>query len=98
MKSNKLQKWIILAMIIWSCQSDKSHIKLTEGNEPQAIIYTDSTTKYTKPFISDLPTIGLLMYDGVLQSEVIATSDVFAKLTIEGKQLFNVITIAESDH
>lgn len=38
----------------------------------------------------------LLMYDGVLQSEVIAASDVFAKPTEDGKQLFNVVSIAET--
>ncbi len=36
------------------------------------------------------------MYNGVLQSEVIATSDVFAKPTEDGQQLFNVISIAET--
>ena len=36
------------------------------------------------------------MYNGVLQSEVVATSDVFAKPTEDGEQLFNVITIAEN--
>ena len=55
-----------------------------------------SKSAYTKPFKSELPTIGLLMYDGVLQGEVIATSDVFAKLTKTGEQLFNVVTIAEN--
>lgn len=37
------------------------------------------------------------MYNGVLQSEVIATSDVFAKQSEDGKQLFNVVSIAEND-
>ncbi|MDO6802887.1 DJ-1/PfpI family protein [Wenyingzhuangia sp. 1_MG-2023] len=45
----------------------------------------------------ELPTIGLLMYNGVLQSEVIATSDVFSKPSKKGKQLFNVITISETE-
>ena len=36
------------------------------------------------------------MYDGVLQSEVVATSDVFGKPTEAGEQLFNVVTIAET--
>lgn len=36
------------------------------------------------------------MYNGVLQSEVVATSDVFSKPTQKGKQLFNVITIAKT--
>ncbi|WP_317166908.1 DJ-1/PfpI family protein [Winogradskyella schleiferi] len=43
-----------------------------------------------------MPTIGLLMYNGVLQIEVIATSDVFAKPSADGKQLFNVVSIAET--
>lgn len=57
----------------------------------------DTVPQHHKPFDANLPTIGLLMYDGVLQSEVVATSDVFAKPTEDGKQLFNVITIAETD-
>ncbi len=44
----------------------------------------------------DLPTIGLLMYDDVLTTELTAPTDVFTKLTEDGKQLFNVITIAET--
>lgn len=38
------------------------------------------------------------MYNGVLQSEVIATSEVFAKPTEDGKQIFNVVTIAEMEN
>lgn len=37
------------------------------------------------------------MYDGVLQSEVIASSDVFSKPDKDGNQLFNVVTIASND-
>lgn len=59
---------------------------------------TDTLTKHQRPFDEGLPTIGLLMYNGVLQSEVVATSDVFAKPSEGGKQLFNVITIAESEN
>src|SRR5690606_2737598 len=56
-------------------------------------------TKHLKPFKDYLPTIGLLMYNGVLQSEVIAASDVFSKPDgLEGKQLFNVVTIAETEN
>lgn len=57
----------------------------------------DTLTTHLKPFNSELPTIGLLMYNGVLQSEVIASSDVFSKPTEGGEQLFNVITLAETD-
>ncbi len=58
---------------------------------------SDSLGEYIKSLQPELPTIGLLMYDGVLQSEVIATSDVFSKPSENGDQLFNVITIAEDD-
>ena len=51
---------------------------------------------HLKPFREDLPTIGLLMYDGVLTTEVTAAADVFTKPTEEGEQLFNVLTIAET--
>ena len=60
------------------------------------MLASDTLTKHLKPFDPNLPTIGLLMYNGVLQSEVVATSDVFAKPTESGKQVFNVITIAET--
>ncbi len=58
---------------------------------------SDALPKHIKPFDSNLPTIGLLMYEGVLQREVIATSDVFAKPTEDGKKIFNVIAIAETE-
>ncbi|MDF9795974.1 transcriptional regulator GlxA family with amidase domain [Catalinimonas alkaloidigena] len=44
-----------------------------------------------------LPVIGLLMYEGVLTTEVTAPLDVFSKPSVEGEQLFNVITIAPTD-
>lgn len=56
----------------------------------------ETSAKHLKPFKKELPTIGLLMYDGVLTTEVTATADVFTKPTADGKQLFNVITIAET--
>jgi transcriptional regulator GlxA family with amidase domain len=36
------------------------------------------------------------VFDGVLTTEVTAAMDVFAKMSEDGKQLFNVFTIAES--
>ena len=86
---------IILLIFIASCNSNKSDNKENniENLNQQS---SDTLTKYLKPFKSELPTIGLLMYNGVLQSEIIATSDVFAKPTEKGEQLFNVITIAET--
>jgi putative intracellular protease/amidase len=55
-----------------------------------------SLTPKLKPLDPNLPIIGILMYDKVLMTELTAPMDVFAKYTEDGKQLFNVITIAEN--
>lgn len=47
-------------------------------------------------FNNDLPTIGLLAYDGVLMTEVTAPLDVFAKKDTVGNEVFNVVIIAET--
>ncbi len=88
---------LLLSIILASCNKDKTKAK---NNEAKLIEYkTDTLTKHLKPYRADLPTIGLLMYNGVLQSEVIATSDVFSKPDAsDGEQLFNVITIAETEN
>lgn len=83
---------VVFAIALSNCKTDKPDPK----PENQTIEKPDTLTTHLKPFKADLPTIGLLMYNGVLQSEVVATSDVFAKPTEDGKQLFNVITIAQT--
>lgn len=88
---------LILLISIVSCNSNKQDNKET-NTESQSQQSSDTLTKHLKPFKSELPTIGLLMYNGVLQSEIIATSDVFAKPTENGEQIFNVITIAETQN
>lgn len=50
----------------------------------------------TKPIDSQLPTIGLILYEGVLMTEATAPMDVFSKHTEDGAKLFNVVTIAET--
>lgn len=89
---------IFFSNIIISCNSNKS--KNTGDKQPnnESEKKTDTLTKHLKPFKTELPTIGLLMYNGVLQSEVIATSDVFSKPTEDGKQLFNVVSISETNN
>jgi transcriptional regulator GlxA family with amidase domain len=89
---------MIFATVLMSCDTDKSKTKIENPEFSTTERKTDTLTKHLKPFKSELPTIGLLMYNGVLQSEVIATSDVFAKPTKDGKQLFNVISIAETEN
>lgn len=49
-----------------------------------------------KPIAPDLPVIGILLFDKVLTTELTAPMDVFTKYSEAGKQLFNVIVIAES--
>ena len=82
--------------ILSNCNTDKSDAKTEVQELKQTEFTSDTLTKHLKHFNPDLPTIGLLMYNGVLQSEVVATSDVFSKPTEDGKQIFNVITIAET--
>jgi len=89
---------MIFVTVLMSCNSDKSKTEVENPEFTKTEEKTDTLTKHLKPFNSELQTIGLLMYNGVLQSEVIATSDVFAKLTEDGKQLFNVVTIAENEN
>ena len=88
MKLSFLPVLAISTLLVFSCNTDqKTSIVEAPG---------DTLTTHLKPLNPELPTIGLLMYNGVLQSEVVATSDVYAKPTIDGEQIFNVITIAEN--
>lgn len=71
----------------------------TKGPEPipaDPVVSARIETPALKPINDSLPIIGLLMYNGVLTTEVTTTADVFSKHTEAGKQLFNVITIAET--
>jgi transcriptional regulator GlxA family with amidase domain len=89
---------IFIATILTSCNTDKSKSNVENPEFAETEQKTDTLTKHLKPFNPELPTIGLLMYNGVLQSEVIAASDVFAKPNKDGEQLFNVVTIAETEN
>lgn len=86
---------IVIAVILFSCNPDHSK-QANDASGQQAEVKIDTLTKHLKPFNPELPTIGLLMFNGVLQGEVIATSDVFGKPNMNSEQLFNVITIAET--
>ncbi len=88
---------LIFTTMLIGCNSKKSKSDPENENRNHAKKETGMLTKHLKPFKSELPTIGLLMYSGVLQSEVTATSDVFSKPTKEGKQLFNVVSIAHTE-
>lgn len=89
---------IAFIAVMMSCNSENSNTNSKNNTINQTEVETDTLTKHLKAFNPELPTIGLLMYNGVLQSEVIATSDVFSKPTEDGKQLFNVVSIAQTDN
>lgn len=95
MKNFKVIATLIIATLSMSCSPEKSKGGTANKAVDRIEIKTDTLTKHLRPFKAELPTIGLLMYNGVLQNEVIATSDVFSKPNEDGKQLFNVISIAE---
>ncbi|WP_347374067.1 DJ-1/PfpI family protein [Aequorivita sp. Q41] len=88
---------LIIAIILSSCNSNTSKTNVETKNLNHNETKTDTLTKHLKPYNPELPTIGLLMFNGVLQSEVIATSDVFSKPSETHQQLFNVVTIAETE-
>ena len=73
---------------------------LERNTENGLILLTESQksklSEKAKKIKSELPTIGILLYDDVLTTELTAPMDVFTKFTEDGKQLFNVILIAES--
>ena len=96
MKKNKIIAAMVLVTIVIGCNNERSKNNAKVDDVNQVKSQSDTLTKHLKPFKSDLPTIGLLMFNGVLQGEVIATSDVFGKPDKNGKQLFNVIAIAET--
>src|SRR5690554_2624476 len=102
MKTHIVIGLIVFSIFFLGCSSEQKN-DITEKStelkiENESVHSSDTLTKHLKAFDADLPTIGLLMYNGVLQSEVIAASDVFSKPNEEGKQLFNVITTAEFKH
>ncbi len=88
--------FIVLSLILISCNSGTDKSTSPESSPADSEIVAESEQQILKPINDSLPIIGLLMYNGVLTTEVTATADVFTKHTKDGKQLFNVITIAET--
>ncbi|SFT88778.1 DJ-1/PfpI family protein [Lishizhenia tianjinensis] len=75
-----------VAILFGSCKQENTPSSI----ETQSKVLTDGLIN------TELPTIGLLIFEGVLQSEVVATSDVFSKTNFSGSKLFNVVTISET--
>ncbi len=79
-----------LAILLISCS------KQTKTNSENKTVTTNSSQeKMIGKFINkNLPTIGILIFEGVIINEVVAPLDVFSNPNIDNKHLFNVITIA----
>lgn len=88
--------FVALSTSFVSCNltTDKSTGPEPSPADPEVVAYAEK--ELLKPISDSLPIIGLLMYNGVLTTEVTATADVFTKPAPDGKKLFNVITIAET--
>jgi transcriptional regulator GlxA family with amidase domain len=92
---NKAIIFMVISLLSWfSCKNKQKDQPI---NKPTATT-TDTLSKHLKPFQKKLPTIGLLIYNGVLITEVTAAADVFSKTTQDGKQIFNLLTIAETEN
>ncbi|MDC8000177.1 DJ-1/PfpI family protein [Aequorivita todarodis] len=88
--------FIVLSLILVGCISNTDKSTGPESSPADPEVVAAMEREALKPLNDSLPIIGLLMYNGVLTTEVTATTDVFTKPTESGKQLFNVITIAET--
>lgn len=69
--------------------------KHTNSNAEKEMALTNATQEkiMEKPIDQSLPTIGILIFEGVIINEVVAPLDVFSNPDSKGKPLFNVITI-----
>lgn len=80
--------FILLVLISVGCKPENAGKKGCDTDKIK--------TAALKPIKQGLPIIGLLVFDGVLTTEVTAPLDVFSKHSEKGEQAFNVITIAET--
>ncbi len=83
---------LLIIVMFFSCKKTTKETVSTDED----INLQQTSLNNSKSIKKELPTIGLLMYNGVLTTEVTAAADVFTKYTEDNKQLFNVITIAEN--
>lgn len=65
------------------------------GNEKTSNETQGSLHLLEKEVDPSLPTIGILVFEGVIINEVVASLDVFSASDSTGKKVFNVVTIAK---
>ncbi|WP_460542202.1 DJ-1/PfpI family protein [Echinicola sediminis] len=95
-----MKKLTIMSMLLLAgsvgCKNETSSTDPVSENQRVTANNRFEFSPKTKKIDPELPTIGVLMYNGVLMTEVTAPLDVFSKPSEDGKQLFNIITIAEN--
>jgi len=80
-----------MALTILSCtEKDKTTETKNETNN-----LTQNSNKMSKEIDENLPTIGILIFEGVIINEVVAPLDVFSSINAKEKAFFNVILIAK---
>ncbi len=93
--------FVVFLATICACdtqQTESSQTPLAASDQSQdgtCAIGTDSPAS-ANAFDDTLPTIGVILFNDVLMTEVTAPIDVFSKPSEAGKPLFNVITVAQS--
>jgi transcriptional regulator GlxA family with amidase domain len=96
---------LLLLLIIVASGCESREVQQTANTDPPTQAAPTSTEGETcvinldtrrKTFNEDLPTIGVILFDDVLMTEVTAPIDVFSKPRESGIQLFNVVTVAET--
>ncbi|WP_430965672.1 DJ-1/PfpI family protein [Spongiimicrobium sp. 2-473A-2-J] len=78
-----------IPLIIGCSGQSKNKDMATAAPKEEASVHMKAKT-----INEDLPTIGVLIFEGVIMNEVIAPLDVFSNTDAKGKTRFNVITIA----
>ncbi len=88
----EMKKVLIASMVVLAAMSCSQQNK-------KPLIETESKPTHEasmkKEINTNKPTIGILIFEGVIINEVVAPLDVFSNTSADGKQLFNVITIAK---
>lgn len=64
-------------------------------SEAKPVLKPQKQNKMKKKLNPDIPTIGILVFEGFLTNEIAAPLDVFTKKDPDGNTLFNVVTIAK---
>lgn len=86
----KIIIYSLFGLLVFSCTKNKKNDIETIHNDKQIV----QTKMIEKTIDNNLPTIGILIFEGVIINEVVAPLDVFSNPNSDQKNLFNVITIA----